>query len=128
MNLDCGMGSRDALPRMFDSLADGLTAYKAGALEATAKALINQKIEKFGAVTRLQIDSKRKTVLAELALKGEAAPIQFDVDAYEVTEQDGECYLTIRKIRASREWLDALLQEVVIGRPWKIPGIAKMVL
>lgn len=97
-------------------------------MEAAARSLINQKIEKFGVINRLQIDSKNKRLAAEVALKGEATPILLEVDGYEIKEQGGENYLVLQKVRASREWLEALLQEVVVNRPWKIPSMAKMVL
>jgi hypothetical protein len=107
---------------MSNSLASALTACKNGVVEAVAKAFLNQKLQKFGAVTRLQIDSKGKTIAAELALKGEATPILINVDSYEVQQKAGDTFIVIRSARASREWIGAIVTEFVVGQPLKIPS------
>lgn len=113
---------------MFNSLANTLTACKDGAMEAAGKAFLNQKLQKFGTVTRLQIDSKQKTMLAELALKGEATPILINVDSYEVLQKAGDTYIVVRSVRASREWIGAVVREFVVGRQFKIPNAVGMAL
>jgi hypothetical protein len=107
---------------MSNSLSNALTACKDGVVEAVAKAFLNQNLQKFGAVTRLQIDSKRKTMAAELALKGEATPILINVDSYEVLQKAGDTFVVVRSARASREWIGAVVTEFVVGRQFKIPN------
>jgi hypothetical protein len=113
---------------MLNSFANALTGLKERALEATAKRLINEKIQAFGSVTSLQIDSRQETISAELALQGEPGPITIKVGAYQVTEENGVSYISCRDLHASKEWIGHVLNEYVAGHRFKVPGAVKMVL
>lgn len=113
---------------MLDSLTNAWAAGKEGAFAAAAKVFLNRKVDKFGSITNLQLDSKQKNLAAELVLKGESTPILIQVDAYEVDEKDGVAWLTVRGIHASREWLNAALNEFLVGRPLQIPAIVRRAL
>jgi hypothetical protein len=102
---------------MFSSMVNGM-------IEASVKAFINAKIEKFGAVTWLEIDRDHKTIAADLALKGEAAPIWIKASSYQVSERDGQTYFTVRGLEASREWVGAVLNEYLAGREIRVPAMA----
>jgi hypothetical protein len=106
---------------MLDLLASAVAATKDRIVEASAKAFLNGKFEKFGAVTKLQLDSKNKTLCIELLLKGESLPVSINVGAYELTERDGASCLVLQRLDASREWVGAVLNEFVAGRPFKLP-------
>jgi hypothetical protein len=113
---------------MLNSLANALTAVKQRAIEATAKRLINQKIIAFGSVTSLQIDSKQRTISAELALKGEAEPIAIKIGAYELIEENGVSFISCRDLHSSKEWIGHVLNEYVAGQRFKVPHAVKMAL
>jgi hypothetical protein len=113
---------------MLKKLANALTVCKDGAVEAAGKAFINQQIEKFGVVTKLQLDSRQKSISAELALKGEASPVVIRVDSYEVLQRADGTYIAIRSVHASREWISALLSELLVGRQFGIPRVVGMAL
>lgn len=113
---------------MFKALSNVLGAARDKAVEATARSFINRKIEQFGNVTRLEIDSRQKTVLLEIVLKGEVSPIGVHITRYELSEKDGETYITILQLDASREWLSAAANQYLIGRPVKIPEAVKVAL
>lgn len=97
-------------------------------MEATAKRLINQKIETFGSVNSLQIDSRQRTISAELALKGEPQPIAIKIGAYEVIQENGVSYISFQNLHASKEWIGHVLNEYVAGRRFKVPHAVKMAL
>ena len=113
---------------MFESIKNTLGAAKDRAVQASARAFINGKVERFGTVTRLDIDSRQKKISLEILLKGETTPIRVDIDSYEVTKSAEGTWLTIRSARASREWTDAVLKEFVIGAPQKVPDSVKFAL
>jgi hypothetical protein len=113
---------------MLRSFANALTGLKDRALEATVKRLVNQKLEAFGSVTSLQINTKQRTVSAQLALKGETQPIEIKVGSYEVIEEDGVAYISFQDLQASKEWIGKVLNEYVAGRRFKVPAVVKMVL
>ena len=93
-----------------------------------AKAIINQKIELYGAMTRLEIDSTNKTIRLSLELKGEPAPIEIEVGAYSLEELDGKILLSIHNITTSREWLTGLANEYLINRRIPVPKAAAIAL
>jgi len=107
---------------MFESLKSIVTAFKESAVDAGTKAYLNQKIQSFGKVTNLQIDSQGKTIVLEASLKGEAAPVFVKVVNYEVVSAPGATYLVFGRFDASREWLTALLNEYVAGQRLPVPA------
>jgi len=111
-----------------ESLKNALTAVKEGAVEAAAKTYLNQKIQKFGTITHLEIDSKEKTILLEAALKGEPGPVTVRIRNYRVTTIEAVNYLAADRFEASREWVAAVLNEFVAGRPFQIPAALAAVL
>ena len=81
----------------------------------------------------LAIDSKNSKIRIEVLPKGETEPIAITVDEYQLaTQSNGAPALVIRKIGASREWMDALLKDFATGKtiplPEKYASIIKTVL
>ncbi len=113
---------------MFSSLSNALAAVKDRALEACAKTMVNQQIEKFGQVTELHIDSQARTVSAQLALNGEPATIEIQAGQFEVIQENGQSFISFRNFRASREWLGGLLNQYIAGRRFPVPEAVRAVL
>ena len=67
------------------------------------------------------IDSRNKTAQLEILLKGERDPIRFTLEEYELVTEGVETYITVKRVRASREWVDALLEEWVRGKKILVP-------
>jgi hypothetical protein len=107
---------------MFDSIGNAWTAVKDGALESAAKFYLNQKIDAFGQVTRVELDRKLGRVFIEVELKGESLPVSIEVGRYEVRQNNGVDYLTVREVSASREWLGIALNQYVVGREFRLPA------
>src|ERR1035437_5481066 len=91
---------------MLSAIANAIIALKQRAVEATAKRLINRRIATFGSVTSLHIDSKERTLFAQLALKGETQPIEIKIGSYEVIQENGLEYIIFQNLHASKEWID----------------------
>jgi hypothetical protein len=113
---------------MFESIINTIGTAKDRLVEASARSFINGKIEPFGSVTRLEIDSRQKKISAEVLLKGETSPILIEVDPYELTQTGEETRLVIRSAKGSREWIDAVLQHFVVGKPQKVPEALRLAL
>jgi len=107
-------------------LFSALTSLKEKALEAAAGALLNERIKTFGLVRTLAIDSQRKTIRLEVELKGEPTPITLVVDAYELSREGDETYITIQRASASREWITCVANQYVVGRKFRIPKAARI--
>ncbi len=110
--------------RMFGSLGKAWAAVKDGAFESAAKYYLNQKISSFGKVTQLTIDRDAKRAFVQAELDGEVSPISVEVGRYDLVERDGAAFVTVREVRASREWIGKALQQYVVGHEFKLPASA----
>jgi len=113
---------------MLKIFTNALSALKDRAIEASAKALINQKIEGIGRVTEIQIDSKQKTISAQVALKGETVPISINIGAYELVQENGVTCISFKGFTASREWISARLNRYLTGHKLQVPNAVGMAL
>jgi hypothetical protein len=93
-----------------------------------AKVAINSKLKGIGEVTELAIDTKNKRVRIRLELIGENEPVEIDVTRYRLHTTDRGAQLTIEGATASREWLNLVLQQFVIGQTFPVPAKAEVLL
>lgn len=106
---------------MFGGIKDSLTS-------SAAKSFIAARITRYGNLTELRINSREKTILADVMLQGEAEPIRIEVSRYRIVMKDGEPLLMIEAVRASRAWLDNLLEDLLVGRELPVPSMALVAL
>jgi hypothetical protein len=104
------------------------TSLKEKGIAIAVKGMINREIEGIGEVTELGIDTTEKTIHATLDLKGEPSPVEVNVGAYSVSEKDGKVYLKVKKVKASREWITAVLNKYAVGQPLEVPHAARLLL
>lgn len=91
------------------------------AFSTTGKSLLNRKLDKFGEITHLNLDSNDDTIELEVLLKGELAPLKVIVNGYTFTQRDGIHYISIQNIKTSREWLNHVVQDYVHDKEFKVP-------
>ncbi len=113
---------------MLSSIANALGAARDRAVEAAARGFISQKIQRFGELKRLELDTRQKRMELEVALKGEVSPVNLTIDGYEVVRRGSEAYLVVRQVRASREWIALAAEEYAVGQEFKLPASAAAVL
>lgn len=89
--------------------------------QAALSYLNSQLLAPFGRATRLRIDSVAKSLAIELDLKGEAVPVNIEIQDYEISETQGRYFLLVRNARTSREWLTALAEKQFCGQRIEIP-------
>jgi len=104
------------------------TSLKEKAMQAAIRAFMNREMEGFGAVTELAIDTSKKTMRVELDLKGEESRILINVGSYELSDKNGEIYLALKNVTASREWITGVLNKYVVSRTFRLPDAARMLL
>ena len=91
---------------------------------AGVRAYINHTYKRYGHMTELKIDDQAKTIEVTVMLKGETEPIHFAYGGY-VLDAEGET-VTVREVRVSREWMNVVAQEMVVGKKWPLPeGVGK---
>jgi hypothetical protein len=78
--------------------------------------LLNTRMERFGRVLRLELDTRSKSIEMELELRGEREPLHLRVERY-IIRREGDRYLLVGEgIVTSREWINHLL-ETHLGEP-----------
>jgi hypothetical protein len=94
---------------------------------ALVKAL-NRQCARYGAITRLEINSRRKLITARVRLAGESEEIAVSCSGYRVRPSEGRHWLHLGTCAASRPWLQNLLEDHVATRPIPLPGGAHFLL
>lgn len=80
-----------------------------------AKMFINKYFEDFGEVIRIDIDPKANMATMQVALLGEAAPVQLDVE-YRV---EPDAFVVVH-FRCEREWIGNALNRFLGGKRFDI--------
>jgi hypothetical protein len=75
---------------------------------AIIRRIFNIKMERYGQMLKLDINSKDKTIDLEVLLRGEASPLHIHIGHYEIKSGE-ESGVKISKIQTSREWITDLI-------------------
>lgn len=97
------------------------SAKDAGASFVIERALAH-RLQPYGRMLSLSIDSKTSRIQLEILPKGETQPITITIDEYQLTNEAGADLILIKKASASREWIDAILQDFAIGKTIPLPA------
>lgn len=97
-----------------------IRSIKEMALQAGAKHFANERIEKYGLMTNLQIDSANRTIHFEILLKGETTPVTGSAK-YEPKVDGAKKLLEFTDIQTSREWIDLLIHDFLKTRVIELP-------
>jgi hypothetical protein len=106
---------------MFSAAKDAMTG-------AAARKFVNDRIERYGSVTNLRLDSKAKSVEVTCELDGETSPVTVRINRYEIEESGGKKFFRALKCSCSRPWLERALEDFVVGRRFEVPGWASAAL
>jgi len=94
------------------------------ALAWTAMQFLRSKIEKYGQILGLTVDSSTREVRGEFLLRGETEPLYAVLSGYQVTEDGDQVSLTFTSLETSREWLNQLLKDLLPSNTIKLPSQA----
>ena len=89
-----------------------------------AQSFLNSRIERYGKVTGLKIDSKRKTMEATCLLEGELDPITVRVGRYAIEEDGGKKFISAGDLTCSRPWAQSLMKDFLEGKRVELPSWA----
>ena len=102
---------------MFNYAKDAMTS-------RAAQAFANSRIQRYGRVDRLKIDSGKRQLEVVCSLDGEVEPITVRVERYEIHEESGKRFFEAQALSCSRPWLQRALEDYAIGRRVELPGWA----
>jgi hypothetical protein len=86
------------------------------------KTVINQVIKSYGTVLAFKIDSKDRSFLIELMMKGETLPIRIEISKYEFIKYDDHTAVIIYALAANREWMQTVMDQFVLNKEFVLPS------
>ncbi len=85
--------------------------------------MLAAQLAPYGDMLNFQVDPAAKTIALEILLKGEKEPVRLTLSGYELRSgADGKTSLAFGGVTASREWIETLAREFVIGREIELPA------
>jgi hypothetical protein len=114
-----------------DFVKGALGSVKDSGASAAIKGWLARELADYGEVLDFSINSRARSAELHVMLKGERERLTVHIDEYEI--QSGERdWIVVRRARASREWVNAVLRKFVIDKRHQIPpqysGMVKLVL
>lgn len=107
---------------LLDALRDMAVAARDAGTSFVVERAVAHRLEPYGRMLNLAIDSKTKKIRLEILLKGESEPVAITINEYELTSAGGADFFVIKQASASREWINALLQDFAIDRKLPLPA------
>ena len=89
---------------------------------ALFKTIINTAIKSYGSVIAFKIDSKDKSFLMELMLKGETQPVRIEITRYEFKRHDEKSFVIIYNLKANREWMQTVMEFALLNKEFELPS------
>ena len=97
-------------------------------LEAIIEQVVLDKLEPFGHLLGCEVNTHDNCISAEIVLRGDSLPILVAIERYEVIEENDTHFLELRRFSASKEWLQAALDCFLVGRRFRLPTGAALVI
>jgi hypothetical protein len=94
------------------------------AVEAAVRQMIQRVTTAIKDLKNLKIDPQERTFSLNLELAGETEPLAV-TGSYQLVENDGKTRFMPANIRTSKEWITILAAELLKGRSFEVPGMAK---
>lgn len=88
-----------------------LSRVKDAALEQTIIMLLRPRLERYGELRSLSLDTTEKRVSAELRLLGDPVPIEISEARYRIEPREDACVLTFFDVRTTKPWLQNLIDD-----------------
>ena len=97
-------------------------------LEKALLLFLRPKLSRYGEIDRLTLDASAKLLSAEIRLRGDPAPLVISEARYRIERVGDESRLILHSVKASREWVENLLQDYLEKIPLRIPEVVSRLL
>ena len=94
---------------------------KDAALQKAVLLLLRPKLARYGELEQLTVDTSNKCLSAVIRLHGEPEPLIISEAHYDIQQRGEDDYLVFHSVKASREWVQNLLEDHLHKWPLKIP-------
>ena len=86
------------------------------------KTVLNQMIKSYGTVLAFKIDSKDRSFLIEMMMKGEKLPIIIDITSYQFIKHEEYTAVVMYEMKTNREWMQTLMDMFIINKEFELPA------
>jgi hypothetical protein len=100
------------------------SAMRDKAIEVAVRQLLQKTTSAIKDLKNLAIDAQQKTFSLKLELAGEPELLAV-TGRYQLTQQDGKTMFAPANVQTSKEWVTILAAELIKGRSFEVPGLAK---
>lgn len=87
----------------------------------STKMALNGILENYCELTDLTLNGKDKKIYASVKLKGESSVVNVKIERYKISNKDSNPNIVIHEAKSDKEWLNAILNDFVIGKTFNIP-------
>lgn len=92
------------------------------------KKMIEKYIANYGVVNKLLFDSKLKTLSAILQLRGEPNELEVTIVRYSTHKVSEKSFVRVEEIEVNREWMQAVANDLLVGREIEVPPWVAMLI
>jgi hypothetical protein len=103
-----------------DLVMGAIGSVKDSGASAAIQRWLSRELADYGEVLDFKISSRDRSAELQVLLKGEREKLAIYIEQYEVISADKD-YIIVQRARASREWVNAVLRNFVIGQRHQIP-------
>ncbi|HPD21029.1 MAG: hypothetical protein ACOX3E_04550 [Desulfomonilia bacterium] len=90
-------------------------------LSKTLEVLGRQVVSRYGTLRDITLDSHARKIEIEVLLEGESSPIRVSINRFDIVFEGEEAMVIFRDIAVSRAWMKTLAEDILVGKPLKIP-------
>jgi hypothetical protein len=98
---------------------------KDAALQKAVLMLLRPKLERYGHIRELKVDTTAKVVTAEIQLLGEPQPLTIHEAYYRVEKHGNQAVLIVHGIKVSKPWVQNLIDDQMPEISVKIPDMVR---
>ncbi len=106
----------------------GLARLKDVALEKVLIAFLRPKIERYGELQKLTLDTSKHLLTAEVHLHGEKDSLIISRARYRIETKGEHTLLIIYDVKASKEWVHNLVEDHFNQIELKVPALVRKML
>ena len=106
---------------LFSSVKDGLKKGIDVSTSVLARQFL-QKLEPYGQLNDLTIDSSEKRIRMLVRLKGETEDTELVVERYTFVREGDRTFVVVCDVRTSREWMSRLAGNFLVGQRFELPA------
>jgi hypothetical protein len=103
------------------SIMQVLRQAKDATVSWTLGEFIKRQIRRYGEMLSFNLDSTNKTMRLDVLLTGETEPVSMQLYDYQIVQRGPDIYFTFTRIEVSRPWMQALAEDLLDKREFKVP-------